>query len=71
MHLFSLKPRDKKRLSPLLQRLEVAWNKAPDLRLGQLISNAAAKLRRGDPFYIEDEELISEIERQIQEIYGR
>lgn len=50
--------RDPERIGPLLNRLAAAWKLCPDLRLGQLIVNAAA----GDPFYLEDETLITRIE---------
>lgn len=51
--------RDKKRIKPILARLEKLWNKHPELRLGQLISNYIT-----DPalYYIEDEQLLYELE---------
>lgn len=51
--------RDKERIKPLLERLEVVWKEHPDLRLGQLILNVVR-----DPalYYLEDEEIINSIE---------
>lgn len=37
----------------ILKMIEVAWNACPNLRLGQLLSNAHS----GDLFYVEDEDL--------------
>lgn len=55
--------RDPKRIRQVLARLEWAWERRPDLRLGQIIVNAAGLAQ--DPFYIEDEELIKRIERDL------
>jgi len=48
----------------IIQRLLSAWVSLPDLRLGQLIdiSEPADK----DLFYIEDDELISLIEKRVR-----
>ena len=55
--------RDPKRIRPLCERLTAAWSTIPDLRLGQLIVNAVYTADSNlDPFYIEDERLIREIE---------
>lgn len=57
------KARPKSRIEPILKRLQIAWESNPDMRLGQLICNAASDIRKdGDPFYIEDEALIRSIE---------
>ena len=45
--------RDLKRIPVVLELVRKAWEKNPDLRLGQLIENACVF----DPFYTEDEEL--------------
>ena len=55
--------RDPKRIPELLNRLANAWKQNPDLRLGQLIVNALPPEMESDPFHIEDEKLIKEIER--------
>ena len=43
----------------MLALLAEAWKARPDLRLGQIVSIAAYKGRRGpddyDPFYVEDD----------------
>lgn len=53
--------RDPKRIRQVLARLEWAWERHPDLRLGPIIVNAAGL----DPFYVEDEELIKRIEKDL------
>ena len=60
--------RNPKRIKEICDRLAVAWEKYPDLRLGQLLSNAENIYRQENNtyfplFYIEDEELISYIEK--------
>lgn len=47
--------RDPKRIKPILELIQKAWSKAPDLRLTQLLMNALGT--SGDPYYIEDDEL--------------
>lgn len=44
----------------VLEELLLHWLQKPELRLGQMISNAVA----GDPFYIEDYDLIRRIENE-------
>jgi hypothetical protein len=49
--------RDPARIEPILWKLRQVWERDPDLRLGQLIANAAppADLAPGDFFNVEDE----------------
>lgn len=56
--------RDPDRIKPLLKQIEAYWLDHPDLRLGQIISNANHIIRNNkglppdnDVFYIEDEDL--------------
>lgn len=56
--------RDPARIRPLLERLAAAWERYPDLRLGQIVSNASPDR---DSFNIEDEALLRVIERQLRE----
>lgn len=56
--------RNPKRIRPLCDRLAEAWEKLPDLRLGQLIVDS---IGGKDPFYIEDEDLIRMLERFVRE----
>ena len=49
--------RDPNRIPEILKRLEKLWQKYPDLRLGQLISNVFA-----DPYDFEDEYFMDELE---------
>jgi uncharacterized protein YihD (DUF1040 family) len=54
--------RDPKRIPKVLEEIEKAWTKFPDLRLGQLIDNIVS--RSPCPlFYIEDEDLIGRIRK--------
>lgn len=50
------------RIQPLLQKLQVAWQTSPDLRLGQLIFVLA---QQDDAFYLEDDEFEKRIETVI------
>jgi uncharacterized protein YihD (DUF1040 family) len=50
--------RDKKRIPKIIKQLEKIWKEHPELRLGQLIQNCF-----DDIYYIEDDTLISVIER--------
>lgn len=49
--------RDPKRIPEVLEAVRHAWEKYPDLRLGQLLSCAAT----GDPFYLEDDVLVAQL----------
>lgn len=49
--------RDPQRITRVLQEVALYWIKHPDLRLGQIISNAASRFG-GDPFHMEEEELL-------------
>lgn len=44
--------RDIDRIKPFMEELTKLWERVPDQRFGQLISNV---LRNRDPFYIEDD----------------
>lgn len=58
--------RDKSRIKPFLDRIEKVWNKVPDWRFGQLISNVFVSMDR-DPFYPEDDEMITYFEKYFEE----
>lgn len=51
--------RDPKRIPEVLKAIQEAWELAPDLRLGQLISN----MTESDVFYIEDECLVKQLDK--------
>ena len=51
--------RDPKRIKKVLDTIERVWSKFPDFRLGQLIFNAT---KQNDPFYVEDDVLIKQLE---------
>lgn len=51
--------RDPERIIKVLQEVALFWTAHPDLRLGQIISNASSNLKKGpDPYYMEEEELV-------------
>lgn len=50
--------RNPKRIDRVLVSLEHYWRRYPDLRLGQILGNIA----QGDPYYIEDDALATELE---------
>jgi uncharacterized protein YihD (DUF1040 family) len=52
------------RIKRILSKLSALWEKEPDTRLGQLLSNLAHQ--KNDLFYFEDEELEAAIEKEIQ-----
>lgn len=62
--------RNPNRIRPLLDALAAAWEKCPDLRLGQLIENATFEGTNAPLFYIEDEALIKLIENYMNENYS-
>jgi uncharacterized protein YihD (DUF1040 family) len=50
--------RDPRRISHLLDALKEAWEKHPDLRLGQLIVSVTPCDFGNDPFYVEDDDML-------------
>ena len=52
------------RIKRILSKLSALWEKEPDTRLGQLLSNLAH--HKNDLFYFEDEELEAAIDKEIQ-----
>lgn len=54
--------RNKDRIRPFCERLAAAWERCPDMRFGQLISNAYASECDRDPFYVDDDKSIELIE---------
>jgi hypothetical protein len=54
--------RDIKRIKPFLKEIEKQWSKYPDWRFGQWFFNEVIS-RIGDPFFIEDDELLSLIKK--------
>ena len=49
--------RNKSRIPIFLKELENYWNKVPDWRFGQLISNVLGTCER-DPFFYEENEML-------------
>lgn len=67
--------RDPQRITVLLDLIRAEWERAPDLRLGQLLVNAvhAATGRppeTRDVFYLEDDRLIEEFRKSAQKHDG-
>jgi hypothetical protein len=54
--------RDPNRIKPFLDRLQRAWEVAPDLRFTQLFCNVFPE----DPYNIEDNRAIEMIEKQMK-----
>nr|DAG62494.1 MAG TPA: Protein of unknown function (DUF1040) [Caudoviricetes sp.] len=59
--------RDPQRIPALLARVQTAWAKMPEQRFGQLILNYFHWLEEHQkvPFYMEDEELVSQFEAYV------
>jgi len=58
--------RNKDRIKPFCERLAAAWERCPDMRFGQLVSNAFSVSNMGtrkDPFFTEDDVTIFLIEK--------
>jgi len=49
--------RDKNRIPAFLSELQKCWEKVPDWRFGQFISNVLGTCKK-DPFFYEEEEMI-------------
>lgn len=56
--------RDRKQMTVTVRKIFNAWEKVPNLRLGQLIQNATGQ---SDPFYAEDDDLATAVERYVAE----
>lgn len=56
--------RDPNRIPSMLAAVEAAWRRDPDMRLGQLIGNAAwaGGWRTTDLFLIEDDQMLAGLE---------
>ena len=54
--------RRKERIGPFLERLKAVWELVPDWRFGQLMCNTLGSCGM-DPFFVEDDMLISAIEK--------
>lgn len=51
--------RNPDRIPQVLAKIRAAWNKNPDLRLGQIVSNLTP--HRQDVFYVEDDVLVKDL----------
>lgn len=57
--------RDPKRIEVVLAKVSDAWYTYPDMRLGQLITSAASLAGPASPFYMEDDALITGLDKLI------
>ena len=57
--------RDPKRINKVLAAIGEVWEKNPDLRLGQLLSNV---YRDPSLYYIEDDKLVEEIKKYYSDL---
>ena len=67
-------PRDTRRIQPFCDRLAKAWEKLPDWRFGQLMVNLMRDYvaeHGHDIFYLEEDEMIREIEAYCERFSGR
>ena len=61
------KPRDPERIEEVLYKLGEIWKKVPDWRLGQLLYNLNENVKRDGPiFYLEDYDLVEQIDKQLE-----
>jgi len=51
---------DKRR--EIVEKILAMWEKAPDLRLGQLLCNAALRNGADDLYYIDDDKLLAQMQ---------
>ena len=65
MNLMNEKSRNPKRIRPILEKLEEAWDLYPDMRLGQLIAVCAG---RDSVCGIEDDKMFDTIQRYIDKM---
>lgn len=66
--------RDINRIAPYMEQLRKQWERVPDWRFGQFITNvlgpAMIKANCSNLFMIEDEELFQAIQETMDEIFG-
>lgn len=53
--------RDPKRIDKVLKIIRKFWKSNPDLKLGQIIASTIPEEHFGDPFFVEDEDIINGI----------
>lgn len=58
--------RDKNRIKPFMEEITKYWEKVPDWRFGQLISNVLDMLTV-DKFFLEDEEVLEVFRKYFKE----
>lgn len=52
--------------SIILAQLSTAWGQRPELRLGQLIVNAA-RIVGSDPFFMTDDEVLGALKKMVED----
>lgn len=63
--------RDPNRIERILNKIEAIWINEPDIRLGQMLVNFAPPRLQNDIFYLEDDELEKELDKEIEMIISR
>lgn len=53
--------RDPAHIPMVLDALKLYWERHPDMRLGQIVSNMASRQKVMDPFYLEDIRLLGQL----------
>lgn len=62
--------RSPERIDKFCDELKVLWHKVPNWRFGQLMSNVLGAVYRRtdlDPFYVEDDEMLSALKETFEE----
>jgi len=54
--------RDPNRIPVILESLRVAWQRYPDMRLGQLLVSVAGEAFERQAFYFEDDDWVEKLE---------
>ena len=55
--------RDPKRIDEILETIRSIWEKSPDLRLLQLLTNSLTKFNSEFFYFVQDEELIESLNK--------
>lgn len=60
-------PRDPERIDEIISELEEYWKDNPQLRLGQILGNAAAFTGYNEPYYMADHETLYYLKQENEE----
>lgn len=59
--------RDPDRIDEVLAALEAYWKQNPDLRIGQIIENAAQESQFDDAYHMEDNTVVRYLKRRTED----